>query len=129
DRVAAGVVSPVEATKARVAVANAEVEREAARRAFAAARRPPPLTGTRTHSPSLARAGAPRRHGGAGRGELPAPADRRRTGHHQRAGPDQHRGAWLLAARGRAARHLPDRDRHRGASEARAPPPPSPLGP
>jgi cobalt-zinc-cadmium efflux system outer membrane protein len=39
ERVKAGVVSPIEETKAQVAVASAEVDEEAARRALAAARR------------------------------------------------------------------------------------------
>ena len=39
-------------------------------------------------------------------------AHRRRGRHHQRAGRHQHAGARLLAAGDRAARHLPDRDRH-----------------
>ena len=52
-----------------------------------------------------------------------APADRRRAGHHQQPGADQHRRAGALAGRGREAGHLPDRDRagrHSRASSTRA---------
>ena len=45
--------------------------------------------------------------------------DRRRARHHERAGADQHRGARLLAARGRAAHHVRDRDRDGGPAAAR----------
>ena len=48
-RVEAGVVSPVEATKARVAVANAEVDRQAAIRALDAARQRLALTWASEH--------------------------------------------------------------------------------
>ena len=60
--------------------------------------------------PALARPRRDARRGRARRLQLPAPADRRRARHHERPGADQHRGAGLLAARGRAAHHLPDRD-------------------
>ena len=45
--------------------------------------------------------------------------DRRRARHHERAGADQHRSAGLLAARGRAAHHVRDRDGDGGPAAAR----------
>jgi len=48
--------------------------------------------------------------------ELPAPADRRHSGHHQRPDSDQHRSPRLFAAGGRTAHHLPRRDRRRRRS-------------
>ncbi len=56
---------------------------------------------------------------GARRVEPGTPADRRRARHHQRPGADQHRGAGHLAARGRAAHHLPGRDRDGRAAAPR----------
>ena len=44
--------------------------------------------------------------------EFHAPADRCRSRHHQRSGPDQQPRPRLLAAGGRAAHHVSDRDRH-----------------
>jgi cobalt-zinc-cadmium efflux system membrane fusion protein len=64
------------------------------------------------HRAALARAAGRARHGRAGRLQLPEAAHRRRARHHQRAGADQHRHARLLPAGDRAARDLPDRDRH-----------------
>jgi hypothetical protein len=65
----------------------------------------------RTHSPLRHRAAMARDAGGARHGrarhlQLQPPADRRRPGHHQRPGADQHLGARLFAAGNRAARHL-----------------------
>ena len=45
--------------------------------------------------------------------------DRRRPGHHQRPGADQHRGARLHAARSRAAHHAAARERDGGPCAAR----------
>ena len=46
-----------------------------------------------------------------------APADRRRAGHHERAGADQYAGAGLFPARSRAARHVSRRDGDGGHAE------------
>ena len=72
--------------------------------------------------PALAGHARRARHRRARRLQLHAPADRRRAGHHQRPGADQHRGARLLAARSRAAHHLPDRDRDGAACRASSTP-------
>ena len=59
------------------------------------------------------------RHRRVRRLEFYAPADRCGARHHQRAGADQHHRARLLAARDRAAHHLPDRDRDGRPAAAR----------
>ena len=69
--------------------------------------------------PPLARAARRRRARRVRRLQLSAPADRRGSRHHERAGADQHGSAGLLAARGRAAHHVRDRDRDGRPAAAR----------
>ena len=69
------------------------------------------------------------RDGRGRRLQLPEAANRRGSGHHQRPGPGEYLGGRFLATRGRAARHIPHRERDGGTARTAGDPLPLALRP